>query len=429
LSKFTPVWHQALDRPGQKCAVCDYEGSFPLLLEIGSIVAADRQVTFATCPQCRSIIQLDFEQPQYESARARPVSLSADIKFYVEQGAGLETLVTPAFIAQHHNVRRYLEIGCGFGFGLDFAKRTFGWNVLGIDPSVIAQEGSRLLGTNIENRYFTAADETVQAYDAIAAIEVLEHIPSPLKLLKDLRCALSPGGILILTTPNAEYIRFGNEDPGFLGVLSPGYHVILYTPRSLETVLQRAGFAEVQVIVRGATLFALAGQGAGAIKVEDAFQPGIYQQYLEHRLATVDPQSILGVGLSYRLFKHLINNGRFPDAEPLQTQIAQVLRRRDGIDILDPHRLLAEIGHPWSFEELTRRLPACLVGLLYFSAMLRLNGHEDRGGAVAYFYATHVMAGIFRNSQEAFGIADGETADLEVQARRHLKLVLDWMTA
>jgi hypothetical protein len=61
--------------------------------------------------------------------------------------------------------------------------------------------------------------------------------------------------------------------------------------------------------------------------------------------------------------------------------------------------------------------------------MLRLNGHEDRAGAVAYFYATHVMAGIFRSSQEAFGIADGETADLELQARRHLKLVLDWMTA
>ena len=28
-----------------------------------------------------------------------------------------------------------------------------------------------------------------------------------------------------------------------------------------------------------------------------------------------------------------------------------------------------------------------------------------------------------------FGIDDGETGDLELQARRHLKMVLDWMTA
>jgi hypothetical protein len=47
---------------------------------------------------------------------------------------------------------------------------------------------------------------------------------------------------------------------------------------------------------------------------------------------------------------------------------------------------------------------------------------------MAYFYAAHVMAGVFRRAQEAFGIADGDTADLELQARRHLKLVLDWMT-
>ena len=116
------------------------------------------------------------------------------------------------------------------------------------------------------------------------------------------------------------------------------------------------------------------------------------------------------------------------EAEPLQKRIARALRVRDGIDILDPHRLLADVARPWKFGKFVQELPACLVGLLYFSAMLRLNGHEDRSGAVAYFYAAHIMAGEFRRAQQTFGIADGETADLELQARRHLKLVLDWMT-
>jgi hypothetical protein len=60
--------------------------------------------------------------------------------------------------------------------------------------------------------------------------------------------------------------------------------------------------------------------------------------------------------------------------------------------------------------------------------MLRLNHHEDRAGALAYFYATYVMAGIFRNAMKAFGIDDGETADLERSADKHIKIVLGWMS-
>jgi hypothetical protein len=274
----------------------------------------------------------------------------------------------------------------------------------------------------------TASDEGLEPYDAISAVEVLEHIEKPYEFLNILRASLNSTGILILTTPNAEYIKFGREDPGFLAVLSPGYHVILYTPKSLEMALRNAGFTELKIMVQGATLLAIAGPGAAAVEVDKVFEPELYQRYLERRLATVDPSSMLGIGLSYRLFKHFVNAGMYLEAEPLQKQIAQALRGRDGLDILDPHRIVAELARPWEFKELTQQLPACLIGLLYFSAMLRLNGHEDRVGAMAYFYATHVMAGVFRRAQEAFGIADGDTADLELQARRHLKLVLDWMT-
>lgn len=418
-----PIWHQGLTRPAH-CPVCGHQGDIPLFLSINSTVPPHLQITFATCPICQTAFQLDFEPPQYESNNVLPTAL----KFYVEQGAGLDVLVMPAFIAQNRAAGEYLEIGCGFGFGLDFAHRAFGWEVRGIDPSPIAQEGRRLLTLNIESRYLNASDAGKRTYQAIGALEVLEHIQAPYEFLKILRANLSSTGIVILTTPDAQYVEFGCDKPGLLNVLTPGYHAMLYTTKSLEIALRKAGFTEMQIVVRGATLLALAGAGAETIKIDEVFDPAIYREYLEGRLKTVDPQSILGVGLGYRLFKHLVNSNLLPQAELLQKQLARTLRDRDGVDILDPHRLVAELARPWKFEEYVERLPACLVGLLYFSAILRLNASEDRSGAVAYFYAVHVMAGVYRRAMQEFGIDDGETGDLEFQARRHLKMVLDWMT-
>jgi SAM-dependent methyltransferase len=418
-----PIWHQGATRPG-KCPVCSHLGDISLFLSINSAVPPHLEISFANCPICRSVFQLDFAAPPYESIHALPTFL----KFYVEQGAGLDVLVMPAFIARDRTAGRYLEIGCGFGFGLDFAHRAFGWHVRGIDPSPIAQEGRKLLTLNIESRYLSASDAGKSIYDAIGAVEVLEHIQEPYEFLDLLRSQLSSNGILILTTPDADYVEFGREKPGLLNVLSPGYHAILYTAKSLELALRNAGFKELQIVARGATLLAVAGGGTATIKIDDVFDPAIYREYLERRLQTVDPQSILGVGLGYRLFKHLVNVNLLPQAELLQKRLAETLRDRDGVDILDPHRLIAELARPWKFEEYVERLPACLVGLLYFSAILRLNGFEDRSRAVAYFYAAHVMAGVSRRAMLEFGIDDGETGDLEFQARRHIKMVLDWMT-
>ncbi len=204
------------------------------------------------------------------------------------------------------------------------------------------------------------------------------------------------GGVLVITTPNAEYIEFGREKPGYLAVLTPRYHAVLYSPASIQMALRRIGFEEVQVIGRGATLLAVAGPGVSAVDVQQVFDPAIYRDYLEQRLASVKRCSILSVGLGYRLFKHLVNSGLYDEAEAVQKQLAGAVRERDHINILDPHRLTSQLAHRWKFEDFIERLPACLVGLLYFSAMLRLNRYEDREGALAYFYAAHVLAGVYR---------------------------------
>lgn len=417
------TWHRELKRPAT-CPVCGHHGDTRLLLELDSLAEPAKRVTFAKCPDCRTVFQLDFSAPQYESHKALPSAL----KFYLEQGAGLETLVLPACIASSRPVRNYLEVGCGFGFGLDFARHSFGWQIRGIDPSPMADEGRRLLRLPIEHNYLTRYQaEGGVSYDAIAAIEVLEHVDSVNDFLSTLCGNLSRDGILILSTPDADYIEFGVESPGLLALLTPGYHAVLYTRDSIKIALLKAGFSEIQVAVRGATLFAVAGTGASTVALDEVFDPGLYRSYIETRSLEAEPGSSLEVGFTYRLFKHLVNNGFYADAEGVLSRLAETLLRRDGIDVQDPHGLLATEARPSTFEDFVSRLPACLAGVLYFSGMLRLNHYGDRAGALSYFYATYVVAGIFRTAMLQFGIDDGETADLERRAGEHVRLVIGWM--
>ena len=404
--------------------MCGYSGETRLLLDLDSIVEPYARITFATCPCCGSVFQLNFVAPYYENYFASP----AAVKFYIEQGAGLETLVLPACIASARPIHRYLEIGCGLGFGLDFARHSFGWEVRGIDPSPLADQGRKIFGLPIEHRYFTGIEAGGATYDAIAAVEVLEHIDSPNDFLSALRANLSPDGILMLSTPNADYIEFAVEKPGLLSVLTPGHHAVLYTAGSIKLALKNAGFSDTQVAVRGATLLAVAGKGAPAVDFDGAFDPNLYKAYLEMRVSAAEPGSILEVGFAFRLFKYLVNNGVYAEAETVMHRLAATLMRRDGIDVLDPHRIIANEAHSWTFEDFVSRRPACLGGVLYFNGMLRLNHHQDRAGALAYFYATHVMTGVFRKAMRDFGVDDGETADLERSSRDHIKIVLGWMS-
>jgi SAM-dependent methyltransferase len=418
----SPIWHHDQSRR-INCPVCGFDGEAALLLDIDSLVPPHPRLSYATCPQCKGIIQLDFDPPSYASDGVLPEAL----KFYIEQGAALDILVLPAFIARTRNIQSYLEVGCGFGFGLDFAQKTFGWKVCGIDPSSIAAEGRRLLKVPIESRYLDYGDSLGgKTYSTIAVLEVLEHMQRPLDLLRLLKSHLTPQGLLVLSTPDANYIEFGREPPGFIAVLTPGYHAVLFAASTLDRCLRMAGFDDIQIKARGVTLLAVAGPGASAIDFDKAFNADAYRSYLEKRLA-VESEPMLATGFGYRLFKHLVNRGLYADAEPVLRQLRERVIGRYDIDVLEPHDLLARFAHEISFEQFVEQLPTCIVGIFYFTAMLRLNQHEDRSGAVMFFYAAHTMAGVFRRAMFHYGVDDLETADLERSAREHARLVLGWM--
>lgn len=82
--------------------------------------------------------------------------------------------------------------------------------------------------------------------DAVIALEVLEHIPTPRGMLTEVARVLRLNGILILTTP----FMFGVHD---------FRDYFRFTPRGLEQLLTGSGLELTEVELRGGTFTAAAG--------------------------------------------------------------------------------------------------------------------------------------------------------------------------
>ncbi|MDR3638993.1 MAG: hypothetical protein P4L84_34630 [Isosphaeraceae bacterium] len=94
---------------------------------------------FFRCGRCGSLQPELFEQPSHY--------LDADIKvasrFYVHLRAGIDAMIRPVAAALRlmPDARTFLDVGCGFGFAVDFAGRLSGLDAYGIDPGHSKRRG------------------------------------------------------------------------------------------------------------------------------------------------------------------------------------------------------------------------------------------------------------------------------------------------
>lgn len=153
-----------------------------------------------------------------------------------------------------------LDIGCGNGLLLDEFARAGLKSLVGVD--VFDQES----GAAWEYRKadvtgaLPAANST---FECVVAGEILEHVPNPDELLREIRRVLVPGGTLVLSTPNL--VSWANRVLVPLGIQPLGTetssevalgrrhrllgqgnqvqgHLKVFTHRALREILERYGF-------------------------------------------------------------------------------------------------------------------------------------------------------------------------------------------
>jgi len=141
---------------------------------------------------------------------------------------------------------RILDYGCGAAPYLHYF-RSRGALVHGaeIEPSVVrSHRASGLDVALIEN------PETIPfpdgAFDIVYLMQVIEHVPAPHHLLREVRRILQPSGEVYLAMPNARSIwrrRFGAD--WVVGWFAP-FHLFVFSLRSIRALAAANGFAVVR---------------------------------------------------------------------------------------------------------------------------------------------------------------------------------------
>ncbi len=198
-------------------------------------VLGDTNAVYHNCTVCDSLIAV---APTWLER-----SYSTTIFPDPDTGALRRTLFVNNFIRRMRSVgllaRRYrsLDFGCGLGM-LVSLQLDRGADAHGFDRYSKPRFAQLACGNEMPTSQF----------DLISAVEVIEHMTSPVDVLTSLRERLTQSGLLLITTELFERKRF--PDPSRWHYLAPehGQHIMLFSQLGLVKAAERAGLRHVRSI-------------------------------------------------------------------------------------------------------------------------------------------------------------------------------------
>ena len=140
---------------------------------------------------------------------------------------------------------RVLDVGCNLGSFLAALRDRTGCSVVGLEPSPTPARYARehfQLDVREACLDEVAGSFAPASFDLITLWHVMEHLWAPRRDLHIIRSLLKPGGTLIVEVPNFDdsLRRLFGRSWAYIDVPR---HLLHFTPRTLRTFLEDAGFA------------------------------------------------------------------------------------------------------------------------------------------------------------------------------------------
>jgi SAM-dependent methyltransferase len=129
----------------------------------------------------------------------------------------------------------FCEVGCGNGYVLQaIAAARPELHLCGIDASIagLLRARTRVPGADVIQADATRLPANLR-FDAIGAFDMLEHVDDDVAVLRAMRGALRPGGVVLVTVPQHRWLWSWADEVAC--------HRRRYTRRILATALARAG--------------------------------------------------------------------------------------------------------------------------------------------------------------------------------------------
>lgn len=100
------------------------------------------------------------------------------------------------------------------------------------------QRGVSCYHGSITDAYF---DQYQGSADVIVALEVIEHVYSPMVFLSRIYKLLRPGGLFVFTTGNVNETRIRGKSWGYMNI--PEAHIYYFSTKSMNSYLKKTGFS------------------------------------------------------------------------------------------------------------------------------------------------------------------------------------------
>lgn len=145
------------------------------------------------------------------------------------------------------NSKKLLEIGSGPGLFLNVGIEK-DWDVMGFEPSKLAYKYSKKFNLNVENGFFDI-EKISDKYDVVYMNTVIEHVPDPINLIKDVKSILKPDGLVCIIAPN-DYNPLQNilEDELHFEPywISPPQHISYFNFSSIKKLFEKLDFEVIE---------------------------------------------------------------------------------------------------------------------------------------------------------------------------------------
>ncbi len=163
---------------------------------------------------------------------------------YIIRGSRLRAAKSQlGLIKKHKSGTTLLDIGCGEGFFL-FNAAKHGYITKGIEISQDAAEyAEREFNLDVEAKPFEELQFPDNYFDVVTLWQVLEHVPYPLIVLKEVHRILKPEGLLVTSTPDIESILAKTFRRKWWNLRR--LHINQFTSKTLADMLKKAGFNNI----------------------------------------------------------------------------------------------------------------------------------------------------------------------------------------
>lgn len=319
------------------CLATERNHVFLQVAESGHSVSRGHPVKVARCGTCAAAwfpgIEVSNSYPE-PGAALEEVRFWQLVDHYVEMTSGLDWKIAFTEQLPFATFERVLEVGCNTGVLLDYCRRVWGAEVVGLEPSAYGVAGAQRFGLPIRADYMDAyLAASPGQFDLVVTTEVIEHVADPARFLAEIRALTRPGGVVLLTTPNAEGLTAGRAPGELFAMLSVGAHQFLLSAGRLEELARAAGFAWSHVRADPTTLVAVLADHPIDLAPHVDPLPRLVHYY-DARLA--DGSGTTRARLSDLIRRYVVARELgLPDATRGEAEIDAVLAAEFGVDVHD----------------------------------------------------------------------------------------------